>query len=129
MNKLKDLKGDNLEQDAGIKVVLTSLQEPLRQIVLNAGDSPDVVANEVTKGDPEYGYDAATGEYGNMFDIGIIDPVTVIQKALMNAASIAGLLLITDCAIYEDNQEEDLSVLGPSPSAAEGVLPEQYNQS
>ena len=128
MNKVKDLKGANSEQDAGIQVVLKSLQEPLRQIVINAGDSPDVVSNEVTKGDTEFGYDAATGEYGNMFEIGIIDPVTVVQKALMNAASIAGLLLITDCAIYEDNDEEDITILGPSPSAGEKVLPPQYDQ-
>jgi len=104
------------------------MEEPLRQIVFNAGDSPDVVSNEVSKGDIEYGYDAATGEYGNMFDIGIIDPVTVVQKALKNASSIAGLLLITDCAIYEDNDEEDLSVIGPSPSAGERSLPPQYEQ-
>ena len=128
MNKVKDLKGANTEQDAGIQVVLKALQEPLRQIVINAGDSPDVVANEVNKGDAEFGYDAATGEYGNMFDIGIIDPITVVQKALMNAASIAGLLLITDCAIYEDNDEEDISLIGPSPSAGEKVLPPQYDQ-
>ena len=128
MNKVKDLKGANTEQDAGIQVVLKALQEPLRQIVINAGDSPDVVANEVNKGDAEFGYDAATGEYGNMFDIGIIDPITVVQKALMNAASIAGLLLITDCAIYEDNDEDDITVLGPSPSAGEKVLPPQYDQ-
>ena len=128
MNKVKDLKGANTEQDAGIQVVLKALQEPLRQIVINAGDSPDVVANEVNKGNAEFGYDAATGEYGNMFDIGIIDPITVVQKALMNAASIAGLLLITDCAIYEDNDEEDISLIGPSPSAGEKVLPPQYDQ-
>ena len=128
MNKVKDLKGANTEQDAGIQVVLKALQEPLRQIVINAGDSPDVVANEVNKGDAEFGYDAATGEYGNMFDIGIIDPITVVQNALMNAASIAGLLLITDCAIYEDNDEEDITVIGPSPSAGEKVLPPQYDQ-
>ena len=128
MNKVKDLKGANSEQDAGIQVVLKALQEPLRQIVINAGDSPDVVSNEVTKGDAEFGYDAATGVYGNMFEIGIIDPITVVQKALMNAASIAGLLLITDCAIYEDNDEEDITIIGPSPSAGEKVLPPQYDQ-
>lgn len=128
MNKLKELKGANAEQDAGIQVVLKAMEEPLRQIILNAGDSPDVVSNEVTKGDNEFGYDAANGEYGNMFDIGIIDPVTVVQKALKNASSIAGLLLITDCAIYEDNDEDDLSVLGPSPSAGERSLPPQYEQ-
>jgi chaperonin GroEL len=128
MSKLKSLKGANSEQDAGIQVVLKALEEPLKQIVYNAGDSPDVVANEVSKGNAEFGYDAATGEYGNMFDIGIIDPVTVVQKAIKNASSIAGLLLITDCAIYEDNDEEDLSVIGPAPSAGERSLAPQYDQ-
>ena len=128
MKKLQGLKGENTEQDAGIQVVLKAMEEPLKQIVLNAGDSPDVVANEVSKGDAEFGYDASKGEYGNMFEIGVIDPVTVVAKALKNASSIAGLLLITDCAIYEDNDEQDLSLIGPAPSAGERSLPPQYEQ-
>ena len=62
-----------------------------------------------------------------MFDIGIVDPTTVVKTALINAASVAGLLLITDCAIYEDDDEEDLAILGPSPAAGE-PLPQQYDQ-
>lgn len=125
--KLKNLKGANTEQDAGIQIVLRALEEPLRQIAFNAGDSPDVVVNKVKEGENEFGYDAANSTFGNMFDIGIIDPTKVARSALINAASIAGLLLTTDAAIYEDEEEQDLRVLGPSPSAGQD-LPEQYNQ-
>jgi chaperonin GroEL len=125
--KLKNLKGANSEQDAGIQIVLRALEEPLRQIAFNAGDSPDVIVNKVVEGTDEFGYDAAESVFGNMFDIGIVDPTTVVKTALINAASVAGLLLITDCAIYEDEDEQDLSILGPSPAAGES-LPQQYDQ-
>jgi chaperonin GroEL len=115
--KLKNLKGSNDEQTSGIQVVLRALEEPLRQIAFNAGDSPDVIVNKVSEGDDEFGYDASNSSFGNMFDIGIIDPTTVATTALINAASVAGLLLLTDCAIYEDEDEQDLGILGPSPSA------------
>ena len=108
--RLKDLKGANSEQDAGIQIVLKALEEPLRQIAFNAGDSPDVIVNKVTEGDDEFGYDASDSTFGNMFDIGIIDPTTVAKTALINAASVAGLLLLTDCAIYEDEDEEEVGI-------------------
>lgn len=123
--KIKNLKGANDEQTAGIQIVLRALEEPLRQIALNAGDSPDVIVNKVIEGGDDFGYDAATGEFGQMFDIGIIDPATVSRTALINAASVAGLLIITDCAIYEDEEEQDLRVLGPSPGAGQD-LPDHY---
>ena len=123
--KLKDLKGANEEQNAGIRIVLKALEEPLRQIAFNAGDSPDVVINKVAEGAEEFGYDAANSVFGNMFDIGIIDPTTVAKTALINAASVAGLLIITDCAIYEDEEEQDLRVLGPSTPAGQD-LPGHY---
>jgi chaperonin GroEL len=125
--KLKDFKNTNVEQTAGIQIVLKAMEEPLRQIALNAGDSPDVIVNKVTEGSDEFGYDAGSGLFGNMFEIGIIDPTEVVKTALINAASVAGLLLITDCAIYEDEEEQDLSILGPSPSAGQS-LPKQYDQ-
>lgn len=125
--KLKHFKGSNDEQTAGIQIVLKAMEEPLRQIALNAGDSPDVIVNKVTEGTDEFGYDASSGVFGNMFDIGIIDPTEVVKTALINSASIAGLLLITDCAIYEDEEEQDLSIIGPSPSAGQS-LPNQYDQ-
>lgn len=125
--KLKNMKGSNDEQTAGIQIVLRAMEEPLRQIAFNAGDSPDVIVNKVVEGTDEFGYDASDSTFGNMFDIGIIDPTTVTKTALINAASVAGLLLTTDCAIYEDEDEQDLSVVGPSPSAGQ-ELPGQYNQ-
>ena len=126
-NRLKELKGTNSEQDAGIQIVLRALEEPLRQIAFNAGDSPDVIVNKVTEGDDEFGYDASNSTFGNMFDIGIIDPTTVVKTALINAASVAGLLLLTDCAIYEDNDEQELSVLGPSPAAGQDLAQHYQN--
>lgn len=117
--KLKDLKGANDEQTAGIQIVLRSLEDPIRQIASNAGDSPDVVVNKVEEGDDEFGYDAANGVFGNMFDIGIIDPTTVVKTALINAASVAGLIITTDCAIYEDEDEQDLRIIGPQPPAGQ----------
>jgi chaperonin GroEL len=125
--KLKNFKSTNEEQNAGIQIVLRALEEPLRQIAFNAGDSPDVIVNKVTEGDDEFGYDASDSKFGNMFDIGIIDPAKVVKTALINAASVAGLLLTTDCAIYEDEDEQDLSIIGPSTPAGQ-PLPTQYNQ-
>jgi chaperonin GroEL len=122
--KLKALKGSNDEQTAGIQIVLRAMEEPLRQIALNAGDSPDVIVNKVIEGTDEFGYDAAESVFGNMFDIGIIDPTKVVTTALINAASVAGLLLITDCAIYEDTDEEDINPTTPAGQA----LPQQYAQ-
>jgi chaperonin GroEL len=125
--RLKNLKGHNEEQNAGIQIVLRAMEEPLRQIAFNAGDSPDVIVNKVVEGTDEFGYDASDSSFGNMFDIGIIDPTNVTKTALINAASVAGLLLITDCAIYEDETEADLTIIGPSPPAGQD-LPSQYNQ-
>ena len=125
--KLKNLKGSNDEQNAGIQIVLRAMEEPLRQIAVNAGDSPDVIVNKVSEGTDEFGYDASDSSFGNMFDIGIIDPTNVTKTALINAASVAGLLLITDCAIYEDEDEQDLRIVGPSTPAGQD-LPTQYNQ-
>ena len=98
---LVELKGDNAEQDAGIKIVLRAIEEPLRQIVQNAGDEPSVVVNEVLKGTGNYGYNAATGEYGDMLEMGVLDPAKVTRSALQHAASIASLILTTDAMVAE----------------------------
>jgi len=98
---IADLVGDNDDQTAGIKIVLRAMQEPLRQIVSNAGESADVVLNAVLSGKGNYGYNAATGDYCDMMTAGVIDPTKVAKTALVNAASVAGLLLTTDCAIYD----------------------------
>jgi len=98
---IANLVGDNDDQTAGIKIVLRAMEEPLRQIVSNAGESADVVLNAVLSGKGNYGYNAATGEYCDMMTAGVIDPTKVAKTALVNAASVAGLLLTTDCAIYD----------------------------
>jgi len=98
---IADLKGDNDDQTAGINIVLRAMEEPLRCIVSNAGESADVVLNAVKNGTGNYGYNAATEQYGDMLTAGVIDPTKVAKTALINAASVAGLLLTTDCAIYD----------------------------
>ena len=95
------LHGDNSEQDSGIKIVLRALEEPLRQIVTNAGGEPSVVLNRVLEGKSSFGYNAATEEYGDLIEMGIIDPAKVTRCALQNAASIAGLILTTDAMVAE----------------------------
>jgi chaperonin GroEL len=88
---IKDLKGDNEDQTAGIQIVLKALESPVRQIIANAGGSPDVIINEILKGKGNFGYDAGTGNFGDMIELGIIDPTKVSKTALINASSIAGL--------------------------------------
>ncbi|HEX5803585.1 MAG TPA: chaperonin GroEL [Azospira sp.] len=95
------LKGDNHDQDAGIKIVLRAMEQPLREIVANAGDEPSVVVNEVVKGSGNYGFNAANGTYGDMVEMGVLDPTKVTRSALQNAASVAGLMLTTDCMVAE----------------------------
>jgi len=95
------VEGDNQDQDLGIRIVLRSLEEPLRQIVSNSGGDASVVLNEVAKNDGNHGYNASTGEYGDMIEMGILDPTKVTRTALQNAASIAGLLITTEAMIAE----------------------------
>lgn len=103
---IKNLKGTNADQDAGIQIVLKAIEAPIRQIVSNAGDSPDVVISKIIEGTDNFGYDAATGKYGDMIEMGIIDPTKVVKTALLNAASVVGLLLMTDCTISFDEHNE-----------------------
>src|SRR5574343_353872 len=84
------LKGDNHDQDAGVKLILKAIEAPLREIVANAGDEPSVVVDKVVRGKGNYGYNAATGEYGDMVEMGVLDPTKVTRTALQNAASVAG---------------------------------------
>jgi chaperonin GroEL len=96
-----NLKGDNHDQDAGIKIVLRAIEEPLRQIVINCGDEASVVVNKVLEGKGNYGYNAATSEYGDMVEMGVLDPTKVTRTALQNAASVASLMLTTDAMVAE----------------------------
>jgi chaperonin GroEL len=95
------IKGDNHDQDAGITIVLRAMEAPLRAITENAGDEPSVVVNKVLEGKGSFGYNAATGEYGDMLEMGVVDPTKVTRTALQNAASVAGLMLTTDCMVAE----------------------------
>ena len=100
------VKGENHDQDAGVKIVLRAVEEPLRQIVQNAGCEPSVVVNNVAAGKGNYGYNAANETYGDMVEMGVLDPTKVTRSALQNAASVAGLMLTTDCMIAELPKED-----------------------
>jgi chaperonin GroEL len=106
--RLKDLKGANHDQDAGIRIVLRALEEPLRQIVANSGAEPSVVLNKVVEGKDNFGYNAQTAEFGDLVQQGVIDPTKVVRFALQNAASVAGLVLTT-AAMVAERVEEDKS--------------------
>jgi len=103
---IADLKGDNHDQQIGIDIARRALEEPIRQIVNNAGDEASVVTNNVENGEGNYGYNAASGEYGDMIEMGILDPTKVSRSALQNAASVAGLLITTE-AMVADAPKED----------------------
>jgi chaperonin GroEL len=98
-SQLANLKGENADQDAGIKIVLRALEEPLRQIAANAGADPSVVLNRVVEGTGNFGFNALTNQYGDMVQMGVLDPCKVTRIALQNASSIAGLALTTECMI------------------------------
>jgi len=105
-SSLAKLKGDNHDQDAGIKIVLRALEEPARMIASNAGDEPSVVINKVVEGKGNFGYNAGSGQYGDMVEMGVLDPTKVTRCALQNAASVAGLILTTDAMVAETPKEE-----------------------
>ncbi|WP_186044065.1 chaperonin GroEL [Burkholderia gladioli] len=105
---IREVRGANPDQDAGVKIVLRALEEPLRQIVSNAGEEASVVVAKVAEGSGNFGYNAASGEYGDLVESGVLDPTKVTRTALQNAASVAGLLLTTDATVHEQ----------PKPAAA-----------
>jgi len=106
LRTLDKLEGSNEDQTVGIRILQRSIEEPLRQIVANAGEDAAVILNDVKGGKGAYGYNAATGEFGDMLDMGILDPTKVTRLALQNAASVAGLLLTTEVMIAEAPKEE-----------------------
>ncbi len=111
---IADLKGANEDQNVGIQLARRAMEEPLRQIVANAGGEPSVVLNNVADNEGNYGYNAATGEYGDMVEMGILDPTKVTRSALQNAASVAGLMITTECMVAEEPKEE-------APAAGAGM--------
>ena len=111
---LAGLKGGSLDIDCGLRIVERALEEPLRCIVANAGDEPSVVLHQVAISvDPAYGFNAASREYGDLLQMGVIDPAKVTRLALQNAGSIAGLILTTDCLIARARPPASLSGVGP----------------
>jgi len=113
------LKGDNADQEAGIKIVMRAVEEPLRQIVANAGDEPSVVVAKVMEGKGSFGYNAANATYGDMLDMGVVDPTKVTRTALQNAASVASLMLTTEAMVAE--APEDKPAAGGMPPGMGGM--------
>ncbi len=113
---IQDMKGANADQDAGIRIILRALEAPLRAIVANAGEEPSVVVAKVREAKGNYGYNAATGDYGDLVDIGVVDPTKVTRTALQNAASIAGLILTTAATIAQVPEDTK-----PQPAPAEAM--------
>ena len=101
------VSGDNVDQDAGIKIVLDAVESPIRQITTNAGASADVVVNTILAESDNFGYNAANGEFGDMLELGIIDPTKVTKTALINASSVAGMIITSECSITDVPQEND----------------------
>ncbi len=106
LQAIKDLKGDNHDQDVGINIARRSMEEPMRQIVANAGEEPSVIVNKVKENKGNYGFNAATGDFGDMIEMGILDPTKVTRSALQNAASVAGLMITTEAMIAEKPKTE-----------------------
>ena len=109
-SKVVNLEGDNEEQTVGIRLALRAMEAPLRQIVKNAGEEDSVVANNVRAGEDNYGYNAATGVYGDMIEMGILDPTKVTRSALQFAASVAGLMITTEAMITDKPQDSGSSM-------------------
>ncbi|MFO1496268.1 MAG: chaperonin GroEL [Lysobacterales bacterium] len=106
LDAVRKLKGANEDQNHGISIAARAMEAPLREIATNSGDEPSVVLNKVAEGTGNYGYNAATGEYGDMVEMGILDPTKVTRYALQNAASIAGLMITTECMVAELPKKE-----------------------
>jgi len=113
---LDKVRGANDDQQVGINILRRALEEPIRQIVINAGEDGSVILNKVQEGEGDYGYNAATGEYGNLIELGIIDPTKVARTALQNAASVAGLLLTTEAMVTELPKTEEAGPPAPDMS-------------
>src|SRR5437016_909964 len=120
---LDKMKGDNPDQEAGIQIVRRALEEPLRQIVANAGEEPSVVMNKVAEGKGNYGFNAQTEQYGDLVEMGVVDPTKVARTALQNAASVAGLLLTTEAMVAELVEEKASAGPGGQGMGGMGGMP------
>ena len=113
ISQLSDVKGANLDQNTGIKIIMKALEEPLRQIVNNAGLEGSVVLQKVLEGKDDFGFNAATEEYENLISSGVIDPTKVTRAALENAASVSALLITTEAVVYEKKEAEKAPAMPP----------------
>ncbi|MDA3854501.1 MAG: chaperonin GroEL, partial [Bacteroidales bacterium] len=118
---LESLVGDNDDESTGIEIIKRAIEEPLRQIVINAGKEGAVVVNNVRLGEGDYGYNARVDKYQQMFESGIIDPAKVTRIALENAASIAGMFLTTECVLVDEKEEADAVPMGGAPGMGGGM--------
>jgi chaperonin GroEL len=118
---LQTLAGANEDQTVGIRILARAIEEPLRNIVENAGEDAAVILNQVKAGKGAYGYNAATGEFGDMLEAGILDPTKVTRLALQNAASVAGLLLTTEVTVAEASKDEEFGQGGAGDGTAGGM--------
>ncbi len=118
---LAKLKGDNEDQNHGIAIAKRSMEAPLREIVTNAGEEASVILNKVAEGKGNFGYNAATGDYGDMVELGILDPTKVTRTALQNAASIAGLVITTEAMVAEAPKKEEAHSHGPAGGGMGGM--------
>jgi len=115
LGTLKDLKGDNADEQIGIEIIRRAVEEPLRQIVKNAGQEGSVVVQKVKEGKDDFGYNARTGKYENLIETGVIDPTKVTRIALENAASVAGMFLATEAVLVEEESDEPDMPAGGAP--------------
>lgn len=116
VDKLENVKGENDDETTGIAIIKRAIEEPLRQIVANAGLEGAVIIQKIKESEGDYGYNARTGNYENLFATGVIDPAKVTRVALENAASIAGMFLTTECVIAEKKEEN------PAPAMPAGGM-------
>ena len=122
LDAIKKLKGDNEDQNYGIVIARRAMESPLREIVVNAGEEPSVVLNKVASGKGNYGYNAQTDEYGDMVEMGILDPTKVTRTALQNAASIAGLMITTEAMVAEAPKKESAPAPGGHDNGGMGGM-------
>jgi chaperonin GroEL len=122
ISAIADMKGDNDDETTGIAIVKRALEEPLRQIVENAGLEGSVVVNKVKEGKDDFGFNARTEVYENLYEAGVIDPTKVARVALENAASIAGMLLTTECVLVEHKDPNQAPAMPPMGGGMPGMM-------
>ena len=115
VESLKDIQGENDDEQTGIEIIKRAIEEPLRQIVANAGKEGAVVVQKVKEGKGDFGYNARLDEYQNLYEVGVIDPAKVARIALENAASIAGMFLTTEAVVVEEKEDSPAMPMGGGP--------------